>query len=305
MVKLVSIRSVKKVPKKRGYTHAEKVKEYSKGNLIDILVEAPDEVINEYKQKIKNPSKVLARKLLIAKFHLTIDDINTIIKSKIERRERIRDISNYYRGTMTPEEVASKHKKINPESVHIAAKNIHKFEVPGDQKPIGISNPVLGQYYKLRNAAMNHEIPYEVFVDWLLDLAYKRPEFAANLAYIIFTDDTENYKLLGKKGKLLKAKMESIITERRIALNKQNPLVHKPKDFTLAHQYIESVMDGKNKNIYTTEAADEGGHTEKALIPGNVLMEERKKQRKNRFLSRKKSRKIIKVKKPIKKCRCR
>jgi hypothetical protein len=202
----------KKAPIKRAYTKAQESRVLSKGYLIDILVKLPDEFIDENGKKVKASDIVLlkrakAKHILRDTYRMSDKDIAAMVERRREKYRRIAGIKEYYRGTSSAEEIANKHKMI-PETVHIAAKHIYKFEIPERGQTTLHTNITLAQrYHKIRDGFIAGEIPEPVFEGFLLDIAYDHPELAANIAHILFTSDGDAIKLIGRKGKALRYKM--------------------------------------------------------------------------------------------------
>jgi len=308
MVRMVSKRAIKGKPKKRGLTYAEKMYQLSANQLLELLATSPDMVKDSNGEMKKSPIKILARKYLNIIYNMSNEKIDMHIKKKQERYKRLEDIGKYYRGEKTPEEVAIKwapsKEGYSPQSVHSDAKKIHRFEIPAGQKPIIASNPVLHKIYMLGRAAERGEISYEVIQDYLLDLAYERPEFAANIAHMLFTEDSNRYIFKGKKGAELKRKFEDLITERDIDFRRKHPEFPKKDVLPVGVKglFMSDYTEGKRKQETNSSYTPPTHGFENVKFPKDMY--ERKKK-KAKIIAKRKPRKVIKGRKPIKKCRCR
>jgi hypothetical protein len=239
-----------------------------------------------------------------------------------------------------------------PEKVTKITSSAVRVSRPRTVQRLLIENPVIwSEYLSQRRSIKNHlehgrmdsaERDVKILEEWLLQLAQDRPEFAANVAYILYTDHPmkESKHSFGKNAKL-KALMEDVLTEREMAQYRRNPFIqplkpqtgkpylkHKPtiaidEDGMLDKLPVDEdddsmtkfkgeigvlpipgaiAFDSKNKRFF--EVHNKGGVGSLKNIGFTEKPKYRKKKIKRKAPSRKKIRKVVKVRKPIKKCRC-
>jgi hypothetical protein len=376
MVKLIATRTIKKAPKKRATSHAERLKRMSEGDLILLLRTQPDMVHNSEGKKEKNILKIMAKKYLNLVHGLSDEDINEKIRIQKEKEEYNRDLFKYTKGLMSVDEITRKW-NVKPDAVHMEAKRRFRFKVPTGMnwrkenvQQTLISNPTLYKmfYQKIREAVQHKDA--SIFTNWILNLVADRPEYSANVAFMLFgADDTksdikneEKFSFKGKGGAAIRNKIEDLITEREIAKNKSNPFMppkldkssNRLKGLYIKHYgektydisedgFFEKVRQSNTDDEISPQSQVEVPDVHKVQIdiknslpvPGshylvldkkdpskvvrsftvpktgvslkNVGFTEKPKYRKKKIkphVRRKKSRKVIKVKKPIKRCRC-
>lgn len=373
MVKLISTRTIKKAPKKRATSHAERLKRMSEGDLILLLRTQPDMVHNSEGKKEKNILKIMARKYLTLVHGLSDEDISEKIRIQKEKEEFNSDLFKYTKGLISVDEITRKW-NIKPDAVHMEAKRRFRFKVPSgvnwkdkNVQETLISNPTLYKmfYQKIREAVQYKDAG--IFTDWILNLVAARPEYSANVAFILFGgDDTksdikneEKFSFKGKGGAAIRKKIEDLITEREIAKHKRNPFIppkvdkssKRLKDLYIKHYGEKKTYDISEDGMFEKFRQPDADNTDassqpdihkinieiknKLPVPGsyylvldekdpskvkrsftvpktgislkNIGFTEKPKYRKKKIKSpirRKKSHKVIKVRKPIKRCRC-
>jgi len=380
MARLIIKRSIKKAPKRRARTYAEKLQRYDKWELLKLLITQPKKVRDVDGNIISNPVIPAIMTYLLVKHHMSHDEINSAIQKIKEKRNIKGDLVAYAKGLMTESDISKKYPTkqfITNPGVHKTAKHYNKFEIPtGEdyrkktvQRLLIESQPIFLQFMAKKRAILqdmqnNREDLADKkdieLQEWLLQLAQRRPEFAANIAHILLTNKkNKEEKKSFKKNSLLKNQMEDLLTEREMAYYRKNPFVpiklnddnlEWKKSFTntgktpRTHQVSEDGIIEKehipddDDEIYSAKDKKDmtkfKGEIAILPIPGAIAFDEknkkfyevhnkggigsvknignfsnkpkfRKKKAKTKSpIRRKKTHKIIKAKKPIKRCRC-
>lgn len=273
MARLVSKRVIKGKPKKRASTVAQRLRNKSPDELIRLLAIYPNTKI----------APIIKRYLQFR--GISDEEINRKINKIREKREIKQDLTDVYYGLKTEEEVAKKYPNkefVKSPGVRQTSKYYNKFEIPsgmkaghhvseiehigkvrtgGESKPrmvtvqrLLLENPVIwSMYQRKKRRLMETGQGREEFVEWLFQLARDRPEFAANIAYILYSDDEdkESKKTLGKNS-ALRYEMENALTERAMLQYKRNPFKVPLK------QFRETEMIPKKKKKATGMESEDG-----------------------------------------------
>lgn len=358
MSKIVSRRGIKKGPVRRGYTYAQKLRAKTPSELIDILMQPGQ------KEEVKE-QKSTALKLLRLLHGMTNEEINQRMNAKVDKRRRIEDINAYYRGERSASEIAKKWEKLGytPEKVHQAAMYLNRAEIPTKetlrtrslsppnerspgsvsfiskmvQEPLYASSPLWEKTLRLADGVKEGNVTKKQFIDYLLDVAERRPEFTAYIANLLVADNfnkfvyerrkkgpvklirngeevieimtpipKEKFIFQGKAGRELKGKFLELLTERKMAEYKEHPVREILKEVPTFEQREKiKELEEEKKKFYNSKKKFDTDLYGKAEEPEGPL--DRKKRRKAVKIKRPR-RKIIRKKPVIKKkpkCRCR